>query len=136
MAIDLNCRLLRFDLARQWMSRSLAQAISVKDVVHTHVRRELKLVRVSSYPYDRIGSVYLLVKLLARATSSKSFRCNVHFISYSEVRLSTLLVSLTCLTFLSLSNPLLSYLSCEFNSVITSFSVFLSLLISYLLLDY
>src|SRR5436190_20302645 len=117
------------------MSRSLAQAISVKDVVHAHVRRELKLVRVSSYPHNRIGSVHLLIELLARATSSESFRCDVHFISYSKVRLSTLLVSLTCLTFLSLSNSLLSYLSCEFNSVITSFSISLSLLASYLLLD-
>ena len=117
------------------MSRSLAQAISVKDVVHTHVRRELKLVRVSSYPYNRIGSVHLLIKLLARATSSKSFRCNVYFISYSKVRLFTLLVSLTCLTFLSLSYPLLSYLSCKFNSVVTSFSISLSLLVSYLLLN-
>jgi hypothetical protein len=102
-------------------------------VVHAHVSWQLKLVGVSFYLNNRVRAVHLLVKLLARLASSKSLRRNVHFISYCEIRLSALLVSLSSLPSLCLGNALLSDLSSELHCVVACFSIALSFFARHLL---
>jgi hypothetical protein len=88
---------------------------------------------VSSYLNNKVRTIHLLVKLLARAASSKSFRRNVYFVSYYKIRLSALLVSLFCLLLLRLSNTLLGNLASELYYIVACFSIALSLLAQHLL---
>jgi hypothetical protein len=102
-------------------------------VVHAHVGWQLELVGVSSHLNNRVRTVHLLAELLARAASSKSFRRNVHFVSYCKIRLSALLVGLFCLPSLRLSNALLGDLAGELHCIVACFSIALSFLARHLL---
>jgi hypothetical protein len=133
VAVDLNWLFFRFYLPRQWISRGLAQAVSIEYVVHAHVSWQSKLVGVSFHLNNRVRTVHLLVKLLARSASSESLRRDVHFISYCKIGLSALLISLSSLPSLRLSNALLSDLSSELHCVVACFSIALSFLARHLL---
>jgi hypothetical protein len=105
----------------------------VEYVVHAHVGWQLELVGVSSHLNDRVRTVHLLVELLARTASSESLRRDVHFISYCEIRLSALLVSLSSLPSLCLGDALLSDLSSELYCVVACFGIALSFFARHLL---
>jgi hypothetical protein len=102
-------------------------------VMHAHVGWQLKLVGVSFHPSNRVRAVHLLVKLLARTASSESLWRDVHFVSYCKIRLSALLVGLSSLPLLCLSNALLGYFGSELHCIVACFGIALSFLARHLL---